>query len=191
MADLGYIHYYRQEQRDRHHNGFHFRTELAAKWSYGSQFAAYEKGERENWSQPNSTDIHRLKGIYNIAAYLTKYITKSDSSRPMDGRIWGCSDSLREVKAITIKLSPRLKQVFMGLASEIGSRLFTTDFNWTLWRFDSDTLYSQYPVLAEIWHNFNRHCLRQIYPELLRDGFFDSKAEKGLQKKLELVPVYQ
>jgi hypothetical protein len=191
MADMGYIDYYRKDQMELHKNGFHFRAELEEKWSYGKQVAAYEKGEREDWQQPNSTDIHRLKGIYNIAAYLTKYITKSDSSRPIDGRIWGCSDTLRNVQPITIKLSPKMKQIFMQLADEKESRLFTTDFSWTIWRFDPDVLYSQYPVLAEIWQNFNRHCLRQVYPELLKDDFFHSKAEKPQQPKLELVPVYQ
>jgi hypothetical protein len=190
MADLGYIEYYRQTQQQQHKDGFHFRADLAHKWSYGAQVEAYTRGINQNWSQPNSTDIHRLKGIYNMSAYLTKYLTKSDSSRPIDGRIWGCSDSLRNIKPITLKLSPRMKQVFMGLADEIGSRLFTTDFNWTIWRFDIGTLYNHYPVLAEIWQNFNRHCIRQVYPELLHDKFFESKAEIGVQQKLELVPVY-
>ena len=191
MCDLGYIDYYRQTQREFHHNGFQFRAHLQHKWSYGAQVEAYMRGVKQNWSQPNSTDIHRLRGIYNIAAYLTKYLTKSNSSRPIDGRIWGCSDSLRDIKPITLKLSPQLKQVFMGLADEKGSRLFTTDFNWTLWRFDPDILFNHYPTLAEIWRNFNRHCLRQVYPELLKDNFFHSKAEIGVQQKLELVPVYR
>lgn len=163
MADLGYIQDYRDAQEYTHRNGFNYRSELEQSWPKEAQYLAYKTGVATNWSNPNSTDVKKIKHVKNLAAYLTKYITKSDGSRPIEGRLWGCSDSLRDVKGISIPLSSRLKQVLMSLAQEKGSEFFGTDFNWTLWRFDSDVLHDRFPVLAEIWRNFSKHCIRMLY----------------------------
>jgi len=190
MQDLGYIQDYRDGQLHFHRDGFQVRSELLEKWSYGAQVEAYMRGTKENWSNPNTTDIHKINHIKNLPAYMTKYITKSNGSRPIDGRLWGCSDTLRDIKAITIPLSYRLKQVLMTLAQEKGSCFFGTDFNWTLWRFSGDTLHQCFPVLNQIWSNFSRHCIRKLYPKLLDPEFFDSLAPPVIQMRLELQSVY-
>jgi hypothetical protein len=60
---------------------------------------------------PNSTDIHGLykdktgKNIGNIGAYLAKYMSKNeDLKRGIDGRLWGCSDNLKQVVFFKILL---------------------------------------------------------------------------------------
>ena len=139
----GYIDDYRNEQKNWHQGGFKPRLDLAkpstdktgAKlkgWSISSQKKAYDRGVKTNWSDPNSTDIHRLKKINNVGAYVTKYMCKnanevqviadlnlklskssisdqeklaiearikvlSSKYRKIDGRIWGASDSLRNL----------------------------------------------------------------------------------------------
>lgn len=190
MEDLGYIQDYRDAQEYKHRNGFQFRKDLSHKWPYGAQVEAYIKGKKENWSNPNSTDIKRIKHVKNLPAYLTKYICKSDGARPIEGRLWGCSDSIRDCKPIRLPLSQKLKCVFQQLSDETGSELFRTDFNWTLWRFDSDVLFQAYPVLAEIWHNFVRHCMRMLYPLTTRPRFFENLTNHIQQTTLELVTVY-
>jgi hypothetical protein len=50
---------------------------------------------------PNSTDIHALKSINNAISYVCKYCCKTgnpDSERKINGRIWGCSDNIRDLK---------------------------------------------------------------------------------------------
>jgi hypothetical protein len=190
MHDLGYIQDYRHAQQHWHQGNFRVRADLLDHWSYGNQVDAFIRGHMENWSNPNTTDIHGIKHVKNLAAYLSKYLTKCDDVRPIEGRLWGCSDRLRSVEPITIKLGPRLKAVLMQLAEEKGSRFFGTDFNWTLWRFDSHVLFTMYPVLSEIWSNFSRHCIRYLYPKLLADNFFDSLVPEVRQERLQLVEVY-
>ena len=52
---------------------------------------------------PNSTDIHSLKTIGNVEAYISKYYTKNDESRRMiNGKIYGVSDGLNRVRACQI-----------------------------------------------------------------------------------------
>lgn len=40
------------------------------------QKKAYEQGVTSNWKSPNSTDIHALKSIKKLTAYVSKYLTK-------------------------------------------------------------------------------------------------------------------
>jgi len=189
LRPLGYIQDYRDAQEYKHRNGFNYNKQASEHWTFEKQQVAYMNGLASNWSDPNTTDIKRIKHVYNLPAYLTKYITKSDSTRPIEGRLWGCSDKIRDIKPITIPLTYRTKQIFQQLADEKGSQLFRTDFNWTLWRFDLHTLMHQYPVLAEIWHNYNYYSARHLYPELKSSQFFKPIQARDLQYEFEFVSV--
>lgn len=48
-------------------------------------------------NDPNSTDIHGLKNIKSIEAYVIKYCCKQDGYRPIKGRLHGCSDDIRKL----------------------------------------------------------------------------------------------
>lgn len=44
-----------------------------------------------------STRIEAVQGNEAVAGYVTKYVTKDEGGRKIFGRIWGCSDGLREL----------------------------------------------------------------------------------------------
>lgn len=47
--------------------------------------------------EPNSTDVHSVKNIKNLAGYLSKYLSKSDKhTKNIKGKIWGCNQALSE-----------------------------------------------------------------------------------------------
>lgn len=73
---LGYIDAYRQNQIEKHKNGMYIDREKLDKWHFCKQIKAYQKGKTENWSNPNSTDIHKIDKVKNIRGYMTKYLTK-------------------------------------------------------------------------------------------------------------------
>lgn len=77
LDDNGYIENYRQNQIHFHKNGFNVRKDLLKFWSEEKQFEAYKKGVENNWSDPNSTDIHSLEKVESPDKYMTKYMTKS------------------------------------------------------------------------------------------------------------------
>lgn len=78
LDGLGYIDKYRQNQQLFHAKGFTLRIDKVAKWPPEKQLKAYNEGTATNWSNPNSTDIHSLKKVKNTAAYIMKYVSKSD-----------------------------------------------------------------------------------------------------------------
>jgi len=106
---LGYVDRYREEVKRFHSGGFKVRTDLLHQWSEQKQIIAYNKGVANDWNSPNSTDIHSVRKIINIKAYLSKYMTKNEMMNPetgeieqfehvVKGRIWGCNQELSDIK---------------------------------------------------------------------------------------------
>lgn len=97
LDSSGYIEVYRENQNKHHGGTFKARPELYKTWPLASQLRAYAEGKKGNWSNPNTTDVHSLRKVKNCAAYVCKYVTKEGGARKIDGRIWGCTDALRQL----------------------------------------------------------------------------------------------
>ena len=67
--------------------------------------------EKYKHRDPNSTDIHVLKKVRNLSAYLTKEMTKNQKSRKIDGKLWGCSKNLLKLEPYETVYSPQLNNV--------------------------------------------------------------------------------
>jgi hypothetical protein len=67
---------------------------------------------------PNSTDIHALLKVENIAAYICKYMTKDKPLRKIEGRIWGCSSNFHKVKNPRIEICEHLIDELEELVKE-------------------------------------------------------------------------
>lgn len=66
---------------------------------------AFEYGCATNWRDPNSTDIHSVYNVKDLAAYLAKYMGKSEEDRrEINGRLWGCSYNLSDSNKLIIEL---------------------------------------------------------------------------------------
>lgn len=97
LDDNGYIENYRNNQKHFHRNGFRLREDLLSVWSAENQYKAYLVGTACNWSNPNSTDIHSLEKIKNVANYITKYLTKGNEQKLIEGRLWSCSKNFLQL----------------------------------------------------------------------------------------------
>jgi hypothetical protein len=84
MAKMGYIDKYRSNMNEFYKNGFKPRKINQTPEQLKKEIQAYKTGLNENWSNPNSTDIHGLKKINNIEAYVTKYMTKSPLAKEIE-----------------------------------------------------------------------------------------------------------
>lgn len=73
---------------------------IRKEWNEIQDLNGYIQPFFDKWGHrnPNSTDIHKLEKVHNVQAYLIKYMTKDQKDRKIDGRLWGCSDSLRKLK---------------------------------------------------------------------------------------------
>lgn len=58
-------------------------------------YRAWLAGSANGWSDPNTTDVHAVHKIKDIAAYISKYMSKNpNADTSFKGRIWGCSYEL-------------------------------------------------------------------------------------------------
>lgn len=66
---------------------------------------------------PNSTDVHSTKNMYNAVAYIGGYMKKDPNfCKQFNGRIWGCSKALAPARKVKIQFS---KSDFQSFKNEI------------------------------------------------------------------------
>lgn len=78
---------------------------------------------------PNSTDVHAVKAIRNLGAYIAKYMSKTESkAQPIEGRVWDCSKNLKQKDACAFPASAGDLDTFQGLMDTHPTDAFTTEF---------------------------------------------------------------
>lgn len=66
----------------------------------------------ENYD-PNSTDIHSIKKVKKVAAYVVKYMAKNNEKDSLyNGRVWACSSKLSAVLNNCLEVSPDMLRKF-------------------------------------------------------------------------------
>lgn len=82
-------------------NEFIHWQDIRNKWNSLQRKAGYldEYAKREGHFNANSTDVHSVRKIKDIKAYLTKYlqkeISKNQKAKMIKGRVWDCSMNLK------------------------------------------------------------------------------------------------
>lgn len=74
---LGYVDAYEQNMRNFYKDGFRVSTHTKDKRTLKQQENAYNDLLKNNYKNPNSTDIHALYKVQNIQAYISKYLAKN------------------------------------------------------------------------------------------------------------------
>lgn len=130
---------------------------------------------------PNSTDIHSLKRIRNISAYISKYMTKGNINisvsreiknvtgiydiathqRIIEGKKYGCSLFLTKMKSLVIMLSDKYKEISSILYFHFKNKIKCYDF--------ADVLY----ISAWNWRNFAPE-LWNIFTDNFKKIYFEN-----------------
>lgn len=121
---LGYVDRYRGQMKQYHAAGFRLRGELLKKWSYKNQIKAYHQGVANDWSSPNSTDVHSIGKVSNIAAYVCKYMVKSSQTDESLSRLWGCSYELSRAKGALLEVDSYVSEALGQLYAKIKPKFF-------------------------------------------------------------------
>ena len=106
LTKNGIIKHYQDKHKDMTLEQYISMYDPAGTRDISSISQAYYTGAGSNWSDPNSTDVHSVYKIKDIASYLAKYMGKSDEGRrKVKGRLWGCSTNLSETNKLMIELT--------------------------------------------------------------------------------------
>ena len=123
---LGYVTAYSKEMQSCRSFGDYY-NKYINQGSYTQLMRRYLLGKATNWHNPNSTDIHSVKKVRNLPAYLSKYLCKASQDKHgkvedipaellVPGKLWGLSTSLSKLKSIpaiiTNAISNELNDLF-------------------------------------------------------------------------------
>lgn len=125
---LGYVENYSDIMKQWHKDGFRLRKDLVNNWNISAQKKAYQRGMASDWISPNSTDIHSVKNIGNLSAYLKKYYTKNDTGRAIEGRLWGISQALGKMKSVIFELDLLSAWNFEDFTKKYGDKIKYSTF---------------------------------------------------------------
>ena len=82
-------------------------------------------GKSTSWKNPNSTDIHSVKHVKDIGAYIATYMSKKDTERRgIDGRIWSCSYSLSAKNKCFVEFEQHELNEVYDIYNDVSDKIF-------------------------------------------------------------------
>ena len=133
LRHAGYIEPYAAKMRAKYVNGFVLDMELVeprqqwngSAWcevqvpvSEAAQRRRYAYGVATDWQEPNTVDIHALGKAENVMGYISSYMTKDESVRPIEGRLWSHSKGLEKIQAHKEEYTDELRQSVVKLRKQ-------------------------------------------------------------------------
>jgi len=98
---------------NRYLNHYHFISAFESKHSH---------------RDPNSTDVHSILKIDDLAGYLVKYMAKLDpKEQKIDGRVWDCSNNIKKANYCTTMISSDINNELHELTANESNRHFKAD----------------------------------------------------------------
>lgn len=92
---LGFVSSYSNKHQAMSYEEFKKSVQAKNKVSDRTVRRRWKNGNSVGWVNPNSTDIHAVNSIHNLASYMCKYMLKQGKKGEfIDGKVWGCSKSL-------------------------------------------------------------------------------------------------
>ncbi len=74
----------------------------------------FANGVECGWTNPNTTDVHSVFKVDDLASYLCKYMAKNDDDRrKIKGRLWGCSYNLSDSNKLIIEIQDTQDSKFL------------------------------------------------------------------------------
>jgi hypothetical protein len=125
---LGYIDRYTEKMNNIKFKDYAKLFHTKSKYTIEQIRKAYAKGKSTSWKFPNSTDIHSLQFINDIDSYLCKYMSKDEQNKDIEGRLWGCSQSLSNIKGGVAIVDTNISAELTKLYSTGKARFFTGDY---------------------------------------------------------------
>jgi hypothetical protein len=94
---------------------------------------AWNHGNNTDWLDPNSTDIHSVKHVHSLGAYLATYFSKKNEARRyVRGNLWRLSYSISKLRCACVSLAGRCREEFDFLENCYKNKFFAHDYGATL-----------------------------------------------------------
>lgn len=165
LKKLGYIKKYQEKWKGVSFKNYCKEIDPSGKKDLSKLLSAWKYGEKTNWLDPNTTDIHSLYNIDNPAAYISKYMSKGESpidedgrynlkQRKIKGRNWGLSQKLGRLKGYVGIRNDIIEQVIDYVEKLKSSRIVVENYYKVIftrfkdWKAKFNNLYKS--IIAEM-----------------------------------------
>lgn len=140
-AKLGYIDSYKREFEHLTFEEYYCRYSPDGSKSKKEARKVWQNQKRIGWSNPNSTDVHAIKNIKDLAAYVAKYCAKDDEHKQVIGRRYGCDTNTRQNSDFKIYEGDRAFNQLRSLVIAKSEFTFNHEYGSVSWgRFHSEIL---------------------------------------------------
>lgn len=135
----GMSYVWRAERQKNANLHFHLLTDRYIHWqqirdSWNEQLNRFhfikDFQTRHGHFNPNSTDVHSVQRIRNLASYIAKYMSKdTDENQPTPGRCWDCSSNLKLKDRYTIVRDTAVSNQWDRIWQEYGADGWSNEFS--------------------------------------------------------------
>ena len=134
--NLSYV--WRAERQKNGNLHFHVLSDQYLLWStardwWNAELAKFhfidEFQKNHHHRNPNSTDVHAVKHVRNLASYIAKYMSKNTvENQPTPGRCWDCSSNLKAKDSCTLIRDTPAEDLFLQIFNRYPHKNFTSDY---------------------------------------------------------------
>lgn len=154
------------KMKEKYELGFNATQEEIKRFGIYTLKKRYKEGKKNNWTNPNSVDIHSLYKIKNVAGYITKYLSKNnenDKNSKVSGRNWYVSKSIKKycknlIVEVSSNIDDELKKIIDITKDSISHNEFFDVFKISLTDIIKKTNFLKEKILnhiKEIYNNLN------------------------------------
>lgn len=84
--------------------------------------------QKHGHRNPNSTDVHAVHQVNDLAAYMVKYMSKDDPEvKKIEGKLWDCSKALKTKQNCEMLLENEAQQIFEAARTDTNVRFKDTE----------------------------------------------------------------
>jgi hypothetical protein len=101
-------------------------ADIRSRWNRIINKLGYVDRFRENTGKfnPPSTEITSLKKVHKIDSYISKYCTKNETNRPLDGRLWFASETLQSIVTPSVQIDSAIDTLISQVIAEGTTHVF-------------------------------------------------------------------
>lgn len=164
--------FWKAEKQDNGNIHFHLiidiyiqKEELQHFWNYFQNRLGYidRYTEKTMKLNPPSTDIRAITSEGKIFDYVMKYVCKDEMGKLVDGRIWGCSDALKQIDVYNNVIDTDISATMSYLIDNNLAKVSENEHCTIIVFNDSIRKLIPSSLLVSIMQDYYYHLFRQLY----------------------------
>jgi len=140
---------------------------------------------------PNSTDVHSVRKVRNLSAYLAEYFAKDSPVRPIRGKQWGLSYKLSRLKsAVDVRFSD-IDRELRGLIKICRNKVKRSDYHTCIFVKVAELANLGFAVLNDVFQEYLAHVFDEKPVLKSPAGKHEFKRHRGVIIENKVQPVMQ